>query len=1159
MSCTAADLINIQPLVLSDTFNTWFDRTNEIIETASAINVFDVAVGPTNGGLIRETGCSGGYYNGVVTLSVNPGAGIGIGVPAFTNNYNKVIIDAIRLEDLGTGASANPAQNDYVIISDLSDTRQGAAGTPKRTTARRMLPNEIEFGNNGDGTLVINGNVDIIGNLTISDDISYVDSNDLRIEDKLIELAYFRFSQFTVAGTGLTGTSFSVGLTAFYHDSTNPPTAANATTIGQLSNWSVAPSGLTGTMSIGSFSEGGVDDIVVGGYLVVTGASYLQSMVVTGGVTNGTDFYSDALLQPAGIDIKGASGDKYFVWWKSAPEGGTDWNGFFSNTNLGVTGSNNYIVSSKFASYGYGAGTNDTFTYYGYGDSFTKYKVDEQLSMWHSATGQAGITFGVVYSGSTGPAVYPNIPVTNWVKWFNADQLDGAHALTTATPWSIPVSLADGRVHENWIRADAIRKQFCQTGHAFQVGHVLRFDLDGSLTFAQANTVPNAEAIGMVESVNGNCFSLVTKGFITGLTNGGGLTGLYPLATGQAYYLHPDVGGRLISNPDGGAYEVQAGEVRKAILLASGYNSGYVINYTGVIVGDTPTDLVYLRSVAPIGAVQPFAGAISEIPDGWLLCDGKAKSQNEWNDLYSAIKQNHYATAVVYDASTITIEGDTRGLSVGDALQLVWTTGSASVIVASVTENNRRVSFTTSPFTDVIEDTEIRVYGRSVGSTVGRSVFFLPDMRRRTAFGVSYGAGISGSGVISPSISLGAVGGDAEVTLLENNIPPHTHALNSVVQTDQYSTSYGSSTAETGGLLGTGAEPNPFSIYPPHVGLHWIIRSKKGLQATILTGHNHDNFYIRYDINHTTAGGAARTLTDADRAQFRTNAKVLRNDADDIFHGTLTITGNINVQGLGGADSVDAIIAGGLSSAFVTTSNAIIKGPLTVTTGPVSIQSNTNALVQGNRINLIASSTNAAAIGISGNVSITGNVSVTGNANFAGGTVAFANGATSSQVISCATLPTQNQHLANKEYVDLAAVGNIQVIDLVGSDTIYSANGCSPQKEITQSLYLKKGLWVVLFTTAHRAGDANGRYFTSQKITSLDPNLSLDMTNTMEHVKTGDAGHGRHIVATASRTNSNLLNVSESGSYNFKIHKVTGTFQNLIGVSAANALFFKVG
>lgn len=916
MSCTAADLINIQPLVLSDTFNTWFDRTNEIIEAASAINVYDVAVGPTNGGLIKETGCSGGYYNGVVTLSVNPGAGIGIGTPAFTNNYNKVVIDAIRLEDLGTGASANPAQSDYVIFSDLSDTRQGAAGTPKRTTARRMLPDEVEFGETGNGTFTINGNVNIVGNLNISDDITYIDSNDLRIEDRLIELAYTRFSQFTVSGTSLTGTSFTSGLTFFYHDSTIPSIAENATTIGTLANWSVSPSGTTGTIRIGAFSEGGVDDIAVGGRIVITGAVYTSALVVTGGITDGTDFYTDTLLQPAGLDIKGSQGDKYFVWWKSSPEGGEDWNGFFSNTNLGVTGSNNYIVSSKFASYGYGAGTDDTYTYYGSGNSFTKYQVGEQLSMFHSATGDAGITFGVVYSGSTGPAVYPNVPVTNWVKWFNADQLDGAHALTTATPWSIPVSLGDGRIHEDWINADAIRKRFCQTGHAFSVGHVLRVDLDGSLTFAQANTVPNAEVIGMVESVDGNCFSVVTKGFIRGLTNGGGLTGLYPLATGQAYYLHPDLGGRLISNPDGGAYEVQAGEVRKAVFLATGYNSGYVINYTGVVVGDTPTDLVYLRSAAPIGSVHPFAGAIDAIPDGWLLCDGAAKSQNEWNDLYTAINQNHYAGGAVYDANTIVVDGDTRGLTAGDAVRVVWPTGEANVLVGSSNTANRRVQLTTTPFTDIPEDTELKIYGRSVGSSVGNSVFFLPDLRRRTVFGVSNATGLAGSGIITPSVGLGTVGGESEVTLLENNIPPHTHTLNSVVQTDSFSTSYGSSTAETGGLLGTGAVPTPFDIIPPNVGMHWIIRSKKGFQATILTGHNHDNFYIRYNINHTTASGAARTLTDADRAQFRTNAKVLRNDADDTLHGALTVTGTINIRGLGGADSVDAIVAGGVSADY---------------------------------------------------------------------------------------------------------------------------------------------------------------------------------------------------------------------------------------------------
>ena len=178
MSCTASDLINIQPLVLSDTFNTWFDRTNEMIEAASAINVFDVDVGATSGGLIKETGCSGGYYNGVVTLSANPGAGIGIGVAGFTDNFNKIIIDAVRLEDLGTGASANPQMGDYVIFSDISDTRQGLAGTPKRTPAHRMLPPVVTFGGSGNGSFTIQGDVNIVGNLNVSAQTSYIDSND---------------------------------------------------------------------------------------------------------------------------------------------------------------------------------------------------------------------------------------------------------------------------------------------------------------------------------------------------------------------------------------------------------------------------------------------------------------------------------------------------------------------------------------------------------------------------------------------------------------------------------------------------------------------------------------------------------------------------------------------------------------------------------------------------------------------------------------------------------------------------------------------------------------------------------------------------------------------------------------------------------------------
>jgi microcystin-dependent protein len=933
MSCTASDLINIQPLVLSDTFNTWFDRTNEMIEAASAINVFDVDVGATSGGLLKETGCSGGYYNGVVTLSANPGAGIGIGVAGFTNNFNKIIIDAVRLEDLGTGASANPQMGDYVIFSDVSDTRQGLAGTPKRTPAHRMLPPVVTFGGSGNGSFTIQGDVNIVGNLNVSAQTSYIDSNDLRIEDKIIELAYNRYVEFMVTGVGLTEGSFNGGpnggMTAFYHDTNTPNSAANATTVGVVRSWGgrTAGAGTTGTIQLHLFTDGGVDDIADTGKLVITGSAITSVLIVTGTPTIGTAFYSDEILTPAGIDIKGASGDKTFLWNLRSPDMDS-WNAFVANTNLGVTGSDNYILSSKFASIGYpDASVNNSYTYYGSNGSYSRYDVANQLTMRHSPTGAAGATFGVVFAGSTGPAVYPGVPVSNWIKFLNADQLDGAHSLTTATPWSIPVSLGDGRIHEDWLRADAIRKTFCQANHGFAVGHALRFDTDGSLTFAKANTVSNAEALGIVESVTGNCFSLVTKGFISGLTATGGFASLYPLVTGNAYFLHPEVGGSFIDNPDSGAYEIQPGEIRKALLIATGINKGYVCNYTGIVVGDTPTDLVYLRSTAPIGAVQPFAGITAGIPDGWLLCDGSVKAKEFWNDLFGTIGNTHYAIAEVVNSTTFLIEGDTRGILVGDALSFVWAMGSADGIVSSVNTTTRQIAVTTTTgtaFTGLDAGVSLKVYGRVVATTVGRSIFFLPDLRRRTVFGTS-------SGSITPVLPLGSVGGESEITLLANNIPPHTHTLDTLVGNEPTTSRYGSSTNETGGLNGTGATPTPFDNLPPYVTMHWIIRALKGFQATILTGHNHDNYYVRYDIAHTVAAGAARTLTEADRTQFRANAKVLRNDADDTFRGTLTVTGGVNILGVNGSNTIDLAVVGGMSADYSQVNRSYVKDFLNVT------------------------------------------------------------------------------------------------------------------------------------------------------------------------------------------------------------------------------------
>lgn len=951
MSCTAADLINIQQLVLSDTFNTWFDRTNQIIESTNAINVYEVDVGPTDGGLIKRTGCTAGYYNGVVTLYVNPGAGIGIGRQAFTNNYNQVVIDAIDLEDLGGGTGTNPDPDDYFIVSDISDTRQGAAGTPKRVLARRMLPNEI------DGDIEFNGNVTILGGLDVDGEVTYVDSSDLRIEDKLIELAYQRYAEFMIeaGAASLTAGSFAYGMTALYADTGNPATAGPASTVGLVLGWSFTGSspGTTGILQVSTFSEGGVSDIEYGGKIVVTGSPITSIMTVTGpsGVGIGENFLSDALLQPAGLWVRGSESDKYLVWVCNSDCGASpaNWNAWVSNKNLGVSGGDNWIISSKFASYGYcDTSVNNSFTYLGANNSFTRYDVGSTLLMRHSPTGQAGITFGIVYPGSTGPFVYPGITTTNWVKFFNADQLDGAHAVTGATAWHIPIALEDGRIHEDWVRPDALRKKFYVPGHAFGRGHVVRFDSNGSLTFAQANTVPNAETFGIVEGISGSWVDVVSQGYMKNITATGGFANLIPLTTGQAYFLHPDVKGLLASNVDSGALEATAGEVRKAMFLANGSNSGFVLDYTGIVVGETPTDYVYMRETAPVGAIMSFSGTTAGIPYGWLICDGSVLEQNASYELYEAVQQTHHAKAEVDSADTILIEADTRGLTAGDALRLTWGASStANVIVNTVNESTREVTFTESPFTTTTQGTAVKVFGRTVASTVGRSVFFLPDLRRRTIFGTSVGDGLRGS-INDPAISVGSVGGVNQVTLSDSNIPDHSHQLLGTVAPQANSGYYGSSqdSPRTGLIDVSENSATPFSIMPPHIGMHWIIRSRRGLAATILTGHNHDYNYIRYDIYHQITGGAVNNLTDADRARFRVNARVLRNDGDDTMRGSLSITGNLGVsgsvviQGLGNGLTADLTVPSihateGLSSGYVIANSGDFRQRLTVT-GPAT-------------------------------------------------------------------------------------------------------------------------------------------------------------------------------------------------------------------------------
>jgi hypothetical protein len=77
----------------------------------------------------------------------------------------------------------------------------------------------------------------------------------------------------------------------------------------------------------------------------------------------------------------------------------------------------------------------------------------------------------------------------------------------------------------------------------------------------------------------------------------------------------------------------------------------------------------------------------------------------------------------------------------------------------------------------------------------------------------------------------------------------------------------GTSNDTTTSLTGGGQS---FETIPSYVALYYIIRAQHKTKATILTGHNHDNRYIRFDATHDASSG----LTEGGRYRFRSNAGV---------------------------------------------------------------------------------------------------------------------------------------------------------------------------------------------------------------------------------------------------------------------------------------------
>lgn len=1103
MSCTCTgncDLISIENIVLSDTFHTWYDRTNEIIDAINPIQIYDVHVGLTDGGLTMQSSCAAGNYGGVVTLKVWPGPGIGVGTMVTPSYYlNHTMIDVSNMTIKGeTGSydsavlserspTAFPNTNDWFIVSDTLDGSLGSgAGTPKRIKAQQILPQTVylPYG------FQFNGDISVNGNLFVQGTQSTIDSNNLLIEDKLIELGNHRLVTINVTGPTYDSTSFAApGVTFYYFDPGVGNTAAY-TTVGQISQ--VSYLGSQTVLKLHKFVQGGISDIINGGRISITGSIF--DFTIVSGPTTQSDFYTDTQLDESGFVIRGSDSDKQFIWVYDQGSTPVIYNAFVANTNLGISGDTNAIISSRYKAFGYNNQNDNKFHFIGHNGAAPSIRLGglgtggDQYGYWgitrqnYGLTGtQQPLVFSfkqfaatgentsfTIWSGPSGPtfatitaAPQGNNRVQNFAQGLNVDFLDGAHGTTLSTAWSIPIAGADGKIDRDWIDPTSIEKCFDVASHGFNIGDILRVNPDnGSLTGAIATSPENAEVLGMVVRVpSANRVCVVTKGFFTNLTAAGGsnLASIMPLVTGNCYFLSPDTQGAAFASPDTGANALQLGEVRKPLFVATNGNSGYFHNYLGVIEG-VKTDVVDIQGTNPIGMILPFTGTKTEIPTGWLLCDGSRLEKSLYSQLFAAVGHRFKAkctrTGPVTTSYLLIIEGGNRGFQVNDAVTVEVTNESGNLVayntyIVQVTNANSVRVHKTSEMDAALAANDFfdftLIYGRTdttTGSGAKKSVFLIPDLRSKFPIGASLGLGVTGATPPIPSTNLGEVGGTASHALTIDQIPSHTHALKSGTISAGSGTTIGigdifnntplaNTITQNNGIgdgttrytsLQRGVETNTsFPTVPPYVALNWIIRAQFGLGAMVLTGHHHDNRYIRYD--------SAQTINSVDRVQFQANAKVLGDGSDGIgtFKNSFGVSGNFSSNLTGSFQTLTvtgtAIFGGGVN----------INGAATVNGG----QFLSNVGVGGDMF-------------VTGDAQVGGNLGITGNLGI-GGTIIVSSDATLESGLDVANSVTLNS--ANDGTV---SVGR----DLVVGRYSYLGDGSSDHAYLGGNLYVTGGAYI---------------------------------------------------------------------------------------------------
>lgn len=390
-------------------------------------------------------------------------------------------------------------------------------------------------------------------------------------------------------------------------------------------------------------------------------------------------------------------------------------------------------------------------------------------------------------------------------------------------------------------------------GHTFAHGEAVYLNSSGEVVKARADSISTSYTIGVIKAVEATA---VTVGYQGDFTVDSGLTGYFPLVTGNVYYLSPTIdGGITSSSPTNSSLVVQP------LLVAKD-------SYSGIIINSIPkTNYGFTSIYTPVGTMVPYAGKADNVPTNWLLCAGDALAKgttttDTYNNLYAVLGNKYSVHGVARSGSTGTyayikfdgdvedaptygsgLPGSTKNHSLvnGDVYKLVWGTKEAVVSVSTSSGLTPDVTFqfvagitgATNAFTGLVEATEVTlkslVNGEAAGYTSDK--FFLPDLRGRMAIGAGRGVGLTYR-------YRGTIGGEENHTLTTSELPSHRHSI-SLRNSDSISGSaqyvIGGTGASVNAVLSTDLLPNSgvtdltgggedHENMSPYIVTNWIIR-----------------------------------------------------------------------------------------------------------------------------------------------------------------------------------------------------------------------------------------------------------------------------------------------------------------------------------------------